>query len=108
MHRQIAEADWKIFRRLREVALDRFCQRVLSEVSGLLSATDQTNHQRYLALFKVLHEGDDELAGAFNDLRRSTAYQQLAIICSLGVLTDQEIASFSEETRNVVDLYRGK
>jgi hypothetical protein len=29
------ESDWKVFRELREVALDRFCRRVLEEIEPL-------------------------------------------------------------------------
>jgi hypothetical protein len=32
----IKESDWKVFRKLRELALERFCQRVLEEVRVLL------------------------------------------------------------------------
>jgi hypothetical protein len=37
-------------------------------------------------------------------MRRSTAFIQLAIIQSYGVLTDEEIARFSSETREVLAL----
>lgn len=30
MEREIRESDWKLFRQLRPLALDRFCQRVLA------------------------------------------------------------------------------
>jgi hypothetical protein len=30
--RQISEADWKLFRQLHALALERFCEGVLSEV----------------------------------------------------------------------------
>jgi hypothetical protein len=32
------ESDWKVFRELREVALDRFCRRVLEEIEPLCLA----------------------------------------------------------------------
>jgi hypothetical protein len=108
MTRQIPESDWKLFRRLRKVALERFCDRTLSELGGLIAATGRSSHERYLAICKLLRERDDELADTFDDSRRSTAYQQLAFVRSLGLLTDEEFVSFSEETREVVDLYLGR
>ena len=32
----IKESDWKVFRKLREVALERYCERVLKEVRHAL------------------------------------------------------------------------
>jgi hypothetical protein len=58
---------------LEPVALDRFCERVLSEISQISSDSNKTRHQRYVAIFKLLERRDRELADAFNDLRRSTA-----------------------------------
>jgi len=48
----IKESDWKTFRRLRELALDRYCQRVLDEVRIIVEKSGDTNHKRYLALWK--------------------------------------------------------
>lgn len=104
MTRDISESDWKVFRQLHEVALKRFCERTLNELGQLASATDKGAHERYLAVFKLLQNRDDELAEAFNDLRRSTALRQLAIIRSRGLLTEEEIARFSPETRGVVEV----
>jgi hypothetical protein len=102
MIRAISEADWKLFRQLHPIALERFCQRVLSEVASLASQTDKSSHERYLAVFKLIQRRDKELADAFNDMRRSTALQQLACIRSHELLTDDEFSRFSPETRAAV------
>ena len=39
MVRQISEADWKLFRHLHALALERFCESVLSEVGRLVSSS---------------------------------------------------------------------
>jgi hypothetical protein len=103
MERSIPESDWKVFRQLHEIALERFCQRVLAEVEQL--ATDkrkQSSHERYLAVFKLIKRRDKELAAAFDDLRRSTALRQLVCIQSHELLTDEEMGRFSPETREAV------
>ena len=73
MTRDFPERDWKVLRELKPVALDRFCQRTLMEVAALCSDVGRTNHERYLALWKLIRERDDRLSAAFDDLRRSTA-----------------------------------
>jgi hypothetical protein len=54
MSRTISEPDWKVFRELQRVALDRFCQRVLAEVERLIADSQKTNHEHYLALYKLI------------------------------------------------------
>jgi hypothetical protein len=97
-----AEADWKRLRRLHPVALHRFCGRVLEEVQQLLADQGKTNHERYLALYRLLQERDEELAGAFNDMRRSRAHLRLLRMHALGLLTEEEVEQFSPETRELL------
>ncbi|HEV7586862.1 MAG TPA: hypothetical protein VGO40_01935 [Longimicrobium sp.] len=100
--RDIPESDWKVFRTVREAALDRYCARVLDECAAVIQDTSTTNHKRYLRLYRMLDKRDDDLASAFNDFRRSTAIIQLARIHNLGVVTDEELGRFSKETRELV------
>jgi hypothetical protein len=102
--RDIKESDWRIFRELHTVALERFCQRVLEEVERLNADSAKTNHQRYLAIYRYTRECDEDLAFAFNDKRRSTAVLQLARIQYHDLLTSEEFSRFSEETRAAVEV----
>ena len=104
MERGIHESDWKLFRRLQPLALDRFCQRVLADVTRLAADRDTSNHERYLAVFKLLQRRDAELADAFNHPRRSTALIQLARIRFQELLTEDEFMRFSPETRASVQV----
>jgi hypothetical protein len=61
-----------------------------------------TAHQRYLKLFKLLDERNDEVAAGFDDMRRSQAMLRLANIHALGLLTDEEPARFSPGTREAM------
>jgi hypothetical protein len=46
------ESDWKAFRELQQVALERFCERVLEEVQTILRDGSRSHHERreYLVL----------------------------------------------------------
>ncbi|WP_440998177.1 hypothetical protein [Arhodomonas sp. SL1] len=106
MRSRIPERDWKVFRDLREKALDRFCRRALDEIASLCTGTDDgmTNHERYLTVYDRLHAINDDMAYAFDNPARSIAWQQIAIIRRLGLWTDEELARFSEETLQRVRL----
>jgi hypothetical protein len=99
---RISEADWKLLRKLSVSALERFCDRVLSEVGLLAAEPGQSSHQRYLAVFKLLQKQDKKLADMFNNLRRSTALLQLALMRSRDLFTEEEFARFSPETRAIL------
>jgi hypothetical protein len=96
----ILESDWKIFRQLRPIALDRFCERILLEINRLASDANKTHHERYLAIFQLIRRRDEEVADAFNDFRRSTAVRQLARIQMHDLFTEEEMGRFSAETRS--------
>ena len=100
--RYIRESDWKLFRQLRPLALERFCQRVLDDLARIADEIGRTPHERYLAIYDLLRQRDRALADLFDNPRRSTALLQLRAIHSHGLLTEAEFAQFSPETRESV------
>ncbi len=104
MTREIKESDWKVFRRLHGVALERFSQRVLEEVRSVTADCSAGYHDRYLKVHALLRRRDKTMARAFNDLRRSTAVVLLANINAEGLLTEEELAQFSAEMRESLDV----
>jgi hypothetical protein len=99
MDGDLTEADWKYFRRLRMSALDRFCQRVLADVSELSADSSKNHHERYLAVYRLIRERDTELADAFDNPSRSRALISLARMRSSSLVTDGEFAEFSDAAR---------
>jgi hypothetical protein len=105
--RQINESDWKLLRQMTPVAVERFCQDVLQKLEHIASDNSKTYHLRYLAIYELVRRRDKEMAQAFNDMRRSTAFYQLAHIYSLGLLQDKEFSRFSPETQSLVRFLLG-
>jgi hypothetical protein len=98
----IAEADWKVLRRVHPLALERYCERVLAEIERVMHNSGQSTHQRYLDIFQIVEQRDREMASIFNDPRRSNALTMLARIRSVGLLTEDEFSSLSPETRSAI------
>jgi hypothetical protein len=98
----IPEADWKTLRELRPVALDRLCARILAEVEELVGDGSRSNHERYLALFRLLDDRSEDVARAFDGLSRGNAFLRLLGIVSQDLLTEDELARFGPETRERV------
>jgi hypothetical protein len=102
VERNISESDWKHFRWLHPIALERFCKCVLAEVATLTADASKTAHARFLELSELLGQRDADVRDAFDDLRRSSAYVQIARVRLLNAVTDEEFARFSSDTQAVV------
>lgn len=103
----VPESDWKVFRELREGALQRFCDRTLSRVEEFCQDESRSAHDRYLAVYRYLRERDEELAYAFDDPKRSQMVPQLAALHALDLVEPEEFARFTEATREKVELLSG-
>lgn len=97
----IKESDWKLLRQLKPVALDRYCGRILSEVEGVSSDHGMPLHERYLKVYRLVQDRDDELARMFNNLKRSNAMSKLFLLRQADLLTDDEWDGFSAEIKTV-------
>jgi hypothetical protein len=99
--RGFPESDWKILRRLKPIALDRFCERVLTKI-GETAVGSGSAHERYLAIFSLIMDRDKELANCFNGMSRSNAMFLLIAMRSHDLITDEEMTEFSEDTQAVI------
>ena len=104
MAREIKESDWKVFRRLHEIALERFSERVLEEVRLATTDVKDGYYECYLKVYALIRNRDKTMARAFDDPKRSMAFIQLANIIEEGLLTDDELNQFSAETREAVEV----
>jgi hypothetical protein len=99
----IKESDWKVFKRLRELALERFCGRILGEIAGISSDGAKSNHERYVAIYRLVRERNKEIEPIFNHLRRSTAVQQICSFRFHDLMTEEELRQFSPELVGTVE-----
>lgn len=97
----MTEAEWKTLRTVKEAALERLCGRILDESQAAIQG-DGSNHERFLRLFAVVRDRNDDVAWAFDRLSRSTADQKLAVMAKLGLVTDDELARFEPGTQAFV------
>jgi len=96
------ESDWRRFKEVHALLLERFSARILEELAKQINSKDGTAHDRYLRAFKLIEERNEEMAEAFDDYRRSTADLQLIRMRRLGLLTDAELTGFSEQTQALI------
>ena len=103
MSSDIPEPDWRRFKEVSVKSLERFCTCILREVTAACQSTEGTAHDRYLKIFELINERNQEMADAFDDFRRSTAVMQLGIMRRMKLLTDEDLSLFSEQTRTRIE-----
>ena len=98
MHDHIPEADWITVRDISRLALDRLCQRVLDEITAIANDPDKGAHAKYGEIYRLIQDRDKIIADAFDDLKRSNALFKIATMKRLGVISNDELARFSQDT----------
>jgi hypothetical protein len=95
---EINEPDWRILREWHPLALERACDNAIAEIERELSAK-KPSRERFWAVAELVKRQQKEIANLFDDLRRSTALIMIAKIRHHGLLTDEEMSRFSQETQ---------
>jgi hypothetical protein len=95
----IPGSDWKKLRALEGRLLDKVGENILNQIATIIEKKGRENHKAYLEVFKVLGEEDAKIAHWFNDLSRSKAIFALAAWKRNGLMNDQDLPSFSEQTQ---------
>lgn len=102
--KHIAEKDWKLFKKIYAIALDRFCQRVLDDCQAICNMHTESAHDRYGTLYSLIRERDKDMAMAFdNALSRSRAVLSLRLMVAYGVLSRDEVSEFSTDVQDQVE-----
>ena len=106
MLRQIPERDWKEWRKLSAIVLERFCARTLDRAAQFAIGSDPA-HDRYVRLFQYLKRQDRTIAVIFDNPRRSSAYEQITAAVAKRIVSTDELTVFSQETQDVISLLLG-
>jgi len=98
----VPEKDWKRLSALKQNLLNSACESIFRRIEQVSSTRKDREHEAYLALWKLIKKEDAAIAEMFDDLKRSDALFKIAALKHHGVLTDEQLAQFSEETQERV------
>jgi len=99
----IKESDWKRFKEVHPLALERYCARSVGEIGHLLGDKSKTALERFWDVEEAVRRRAQETQFLFHDYRRSTAVMQLAAMRQRKLVSDEEMARFSPETLEIVE-----
>ena len=95
----IAESDWKKFKELRKIALDRFCQGVLADANTITGHDALSSQARYVMLYRLMRDRHNDIGRIFDAYSRYKAPMALRLMVRHDLLTDAELSVLSEEAQ---------
>jgi hypothetical protein len=98
----IPERDWKRIRDLKDELLNVACEQIFQRIEKLSADRAGPQHKSYLELYNLIKKEDKAIADMFDGLSRNSAYFKIAARKRNGVLIDEQMALFSEETQAIV------
>ena len=95
----IKESDWKIFTKIKDIAIERFCENVFVEYKKILDDSSEHIHDRYLLHYKMVRASNKEMASIFDGHSRSKAWLQLLGIRARGLADERLVSQLSDAFR---------
>lgn len=97
------ESDWKVFIKIKDKAIEKYCTLALAESQEVISDTKEHVHNRYLLLYKLLQNSNKKMALIFDGHSRSKASIQLIAIRSEDLADETLLFKLSNEFRDKTD-----
>lgn len=91
------ESDWKIFKKIKEKAIERYCSNALQEFREVIEDEEEHPHNRYLLLYKLIRNRDKQIQLLFDGHSRSNAPLQLLAIRRENLVEEELLKKMSED-----------
>ena len=97
------ESDWKIFKQIKDKAIEQFCSLCLAEFREVIDDESEHVHSRYLLNYKLVENRNKQMSLLFDGHSRSKAMIQLLIIRREGLADEQLVSELSEAFQQETD-----
>lgn len=91
------ESDWKIFKQIKEHAIQLFCDNALTEFEEIIKERDENAQEAYTLLYRLVVNRNKHMALLFDGHSRSKAHLQLLAIRGEGLADETLLCKLSEE-----------
>jgi hypothetical protein len=97
------ESDWKVFKQIKEKAIETFCNNALAEYEEIIKNKEDDPHETYTYLYKLVINRDKQMALLFDGHSRSKASLQLLAIRGEGLADEAMLKKLSDEFLQLTD-----
>lgn len=91
------ESDWKVFKQIKEQAIQLFCNNALSEYEDIIKSNKDDSQETYTYLYRMVVNRDKQMALLFDGHSRSKASLQLLAIRGEGLADEDLLKKLSED-----------
>ena len=105
MSGSLPERDWKYLRSIEPELLSALCRKINQRAAQLLNSEFESEHKKYLAIYKHIKASDKIVADCFNDWRRSNLWLIVPLLRRYNLLKDEHIANLSDAARELLDKF---
>lgn len=97
------ESDWKIFKQIKDKAIEQFCSLCLAEFREVIDDESEHVHSRYLLNYKLVENRNKQMSLLFDGHSRSKAWMQLMAIRGEGLADEELVSKLTDEFRENTD-----
>jgi len=97
------ESDWKIFKKIKENAIQLFCNNALNEFEEIIKDRNENAQETYIFLYRLVINRDKHMAILFDGHSRSKAHLQLLAIRGENLADEKLLSELSEEFLHKTD-----
>jgi len=101
----LPEKDWKYLRSIEPELLSELCRKINQRAADIVRSETESEHEKYLALYKHIKASDKIVADCFNDWRRSNLWFIVPLLLRHGLLKDEHVANLSDAARELLDRF---
>lgn len=103
MSGSLPEKDWKYLRSIEAELLSELCRKINQRTAQLLNSEYESEHKKYLTIYKHIETSDKIVADCFNNWSRSNLLLIVPLLHRLDLLKDKHILNLSDVARELLD-----
>lgn len=92
--------------KIKQDMLNTLCLRIHKETKKIIDSPNVEEIQKHRKLFKHIQNSDKIISRCFDDWKRSDIALKISQLVAENLLTDEYIQNLSDETKELIELYR--
>ena len=105
--RDVAESDWKMFKKLLPEWQERHMEKLIDQYIEILSGSGEASN-RFWALEERINRDKLSSGVLANDIRRSTMHREIANLLIDSVITLDDLDGFTEDIKSYAQHWIGQ
>ncbi len=102
------ESDWRIFRDSLPIWREKYLIKINQQISTILNDPQKTATERFWDIYEFQKKQSKILRFCLDRYSRSSMYLKLHAMVDCGMVTDKDLAAFSDELKEIISFWQSK